>query len=265
MVMSTRGPAASTMTDTRIHALKSRLTSPLWAILASVLFVSAILAVLVYFGIHEELVALIHWAEAQGPWAAVIFILMMAAAVVLLLPGIFFTTGAGFVFGVVEGSVYVVLGTTLGACIAFLAARHLFGRRAARFIVAHSKVSLVNEEMSRHGWKVVLLTRLIPFFPAKLSNYFFGLTSFSFRGFAAGSLVGFIPFSVNNVYLGSIAGDVVTLGQREIGRTPVEWALYGGGFLVTVFTVIYLNRLARRALARYAEGEGAHARGEELS
>lgn len=251
------------MTDTRIHTGHRRLASPLGAILASVLFVTAIVAVLVYFDVHGELVALIRWIEAQGAWAAVIFILVMAAVVVLLLPGIFFTTGAGFVFGVVEGSVYVVLGTTLGACIAFLMARHLFGRRAARFIVSHSKVSLVNEEMSRHGWKVVLLTRLIPFFPAKLSNYFFGLTSFSFRGFAGGSLLGFIPFSVNNVYLGSIAADVATLGALGVGRTPLEWALYGGGFVVTVFTVFYLNRLARRALTRYA-GEDAGDRPEEI-
>ncbi|MDZ7750108.1 MAG: TVP38/TMEM64 family protein [Gammaproteobacteria bacterium] len=250
------------MGETHFHTPGSRFKSPLWAIAASVLFVAAIVGVLVYFGVHEELVALIRWTEDQGPWAALIFILMMALVVVLLLPGIFFTTGAGFVFGVMEGSAYVVLGTTLGACIAFLLARHLFGRRAARFIVAHGKMSVLNDEMSHHGWKVVLLTRLIPFFPAKLSNYVFGLTSFSFSGFAAGSLVGFIPFSVNNVYLGAIAGDVVTLGEREIGRTPLEWALYGGGFLVTVFTVIYLNKLARRALARYAGEEPDDQRGQ---
>ncbi len=245
------------MNALRFSNALGRLRSPLWGILASVGFVAAILAVLMYFDIHRHLVGVLQWVEAQGVWAALIFIAIMALAVVLLLPGIFFTTGAGFVFGVVEGSVYVVTGTTLGACIAFLAARHLFGARAARFIVARSRLSLVNEEMARHDWKVVLLTRLIPFFPAKLSNYFFGLTSFSFRGYAAGSFVGFIPFSVHNVYLGSIAADVAALGNRELGRSPVEWAVYGGGFLATLFAVVYLNRIARRALARYTPGGAA--------
>jgi uncharacterized membrane protein YdjX (TVP38/TMEM64 family) len=234
-----------------VKHLLARCNSPLCGIALSVAFVAVVLAVLMYFDVHRDLVEGLRWVEAQGVWAGLLFTLIMAAAVVLLLPGIFFTTGAGFVFGVVEGSLYVVIGTTLGACIAFLAARHLFGERAARFIVARSRLRLVNEEMARHDWKVVLLTRLIPFFPAKLSNYFFGLTSFSFRGFAAGSLVGFVPFSVHNVYLGSIAADVAALTSRELGRSPLEWAVYGGGFLVTVFTVVDRNRMARRALARY--------------
>jgi len=38
-----------------------------------------------------------------------------------------FTTGVGFVFGVAKGTLCVVLGTTLGATLAFLIARHCFG------------------------------------------------------------------------------------------------------------------------------------------
>lgn len=230
--------------------------SPVWFIAASFLFVSAIVAALWYSGGHEQLVHLLEWVESQGLAASAWFILIMIAVVVFLLPGIFFTTGAGFVFGVVEGSIYVVVGTTLGAAVSFLVARHLFGRRAARFVASRGRLDAVNEEMARYGWKVVMLTRLIPFFPAKLANYFFGLTTFSFRGYVFGSLIGFIPFSVHNVYLGAVAADIATLGEREAGRSPVEWALYGAGFLVTVAAVIYINRLARRALARYGRETG---------
>jgi uncharacterized membrane protein YdjX (TVP38/TMEM64 family) len=229
----------------------ARIQSPLWGIAASILFVAAILGVLVYFGAHEQILRLLKWFDAQGAWVSLLFILIMAAVVVLVLPGVLFTTGAGFVFGVVEGSIYVVTGTTLGAVLAFLIARYLFGQRARQFILARSKLRVLSEELTPHGWKIVLLTRLIPFFPGKISNYFFGLTSFSLRGYAAGSLLGFIPFSVYNVYLGSIVADLSTLDTRDLGRTPLEWGLYGAGFIATVGTVIYLNRLARRALARY--------------
>ena len=105
--------------------------------------------------------------------------------------------------------------------------------------------------MAPHGWKIVLLTRLIPFFPGKLSNFLFGLTNFSFGGFVAGTFLGVIPFSLHNVYLGSLAADLSTLGVRETGRTPLEWTIYGAGFVGTVLAVVFLNRLARRALARY--------------
>jgi hypothetical protein len=61
---------------------------------------------------------------------------------------------------------------------------------------------------------------------------------------------------VHNVYLGALAADIATLGEREAGRSPLEWALYGAGFLVTVAAVVYFNRLARRALADYTRGAG---------
>lgn len=232
--------------------------APLLGILSSIAFVCAILGVLVYFDVHEQLVVLLQWVEEQGPWAAVLFILLMASVVVFLLPGIFLTTGAGFVFGVFEGTVYVVLGTTLGAGVAFLAARHLFGARAREFVLRHNKLNIVSDEMASRAFIVVLLTRLIPFFPSKLSNYFFGLTRFPFGAFMLGSLFGFIPFSLHNVYLGSIAGDLASLMRGDIQRSNLEWALYGGGFIVTVGAIVYFNRLAQRALGRYAgENQGA--------
>ena len=227
--------------------------SPLWIMVASILFVALALAVLVYFGAHEQVLELLTWFDEQGAWAPLLFVLIMAAVVVLLLPGILFTTGAGFVFGVMEGSLYVVAGTTLGAALACLIARHLFGQRARTFVLTHARLRVVSEELTPHGWKIVLLTRLIPFFPGKISNYFFGLTHFSFRGYVGGSLLGFIPFSVHNVYLGSIAADLTTLAARDLGRTPLQWTLYGAGFIATVIVVLYLNRLARRALDRYAK------------
>jgi uncharacterized membrane protein YdjX (TVP38/TMEM64 family) len=177
----------------------------------------------------------------------------MAAVVVLVLPGVLLTTGAGFVFGVVEGTLYVVTGTTLGATLAFLIARHLFGQSAREFIMHRSRLRVVSEDLTPQGWKIVLLTRLIPFFPSKISNYFFGLTPFSLRGYVGGSLLGFTPYSINSVYIGSIAADISTLGARSLGRSPLEWTLYGVGFVVTVFAVVYLNRIARRALAHYTE------------
>lgn len=229
------------------------LQSPLGAIVASILFVAAVLAVLNYFGVDEQVIRLLRWFETQGVWISLLFILIMAAVVLLLLPGVLFTVGAGFAFGVVEGSVYVVIGTTLGATLAFLIARYLFGPRAKQFIMAHSRLRLVSDEVKPYGWKIVLLTRLIPFFPSKLSNYFFGLTSFSLRGYVGGSLLGFIPFSIHNVYLGSIAADLSNLGVQHVGRSPLQWGLYITGFIAAVVAVITLSRLAQRALARYEE------------
>jgi len=224
-------------------------------IAVSTLFVAVILAVLIYFDIQQQALLFLQWLESQGVWASLLFILIMALVVILLLPGVLFTIGAGFVFGVVEGSICVVLGTTLGATLAFLLARYLLGSRARRYMLSHTRLKFFSDELTPEGWKIVMLSRLVPFFPFKLSNYFFGLTPFSMRGFVGGTLLGVIPFSVHNVYLGSIAADVTNLGERHLDRTPIEWALYIGGFLAVLITVLYLKRLAHRALSKYTEQE----------
>lgn len=241
------------MNQTNSRPSARRIKSPLWGIVASVLFIATILALLIHYDVHEQVLDLLQWFDAQGAWASLLFILIMAVVVVLVLPGVLFTTGAGFVFGVVEGSIYVLTGTMLGATLAFLIARNLFGQRARQFIMARSRFRLVSDELTPHGWKIVLLSRLIPFFPSKIANYFFGLTPFSLRAFVGGSLLGFIPFSVYSVYLGSIAADLSTLGARNLGRSPLDWTLYGAGFVAAVLAVVMLSRLARKALARYAE------------
>lgn len=233
----------------------ARLASLGSTIATSILFVGVVVAVLVHYDAQDRVLRLLEWLDAQGAWAPVLFTLVMVLVVVLLVPGVMFTTGAGFVFGVVEGTICVVLGTTAGAGLAFLAARYLFGARVARYVRARSRLQFVSEELSTHGWKIVLLTRLIPFFPFKLSNYFFGLTPLSLRAFLGGTFFGIIPFSLHNVYLGSIAADIVTLGARQAERTRLEWTLYAFGFIATIVVVIYLNRLARRALTEYASQE----------
>jgi uncharacterized membrane protein YdjX (TVP38/TMEM64 family) len=220
------------------------------ALACGFLFTAAVLALLIFFDLHHQVLRLLRWLDAQGDAAPLLFILIMALVMVLLLPGMLFTTGAGFVFGVAKGSAVVVLGTTLGAVLAFLIARHLCGARAARWLRERDRLAALGGELAAQGWKVVLLTRLLPFFPFKLSNYAFGLTPVSLRGFLAGTFIGVIPWSVHNVYLGSIAAELGGMSLREDDRGVFGWSLYAAGFLVTVVAVVYFNQLARRALAR---------------
>lgn len=222
-------------------------------IVASILFVVLVITLLVYLDIHEEVLHFLDWLDAQGIMGPLLFIVLMMLVVVFLLPGVMFTTGAGFVFGVVEGTICVVVGSTLGSMLSFLIARYLLGDRASKYVMRHAKLKLVSEEFTSHGWKIILLTRLVPFFPFKLSNYFFGLTQFSLRGFIVGTFIGIIPLSLHSVWLGSIAAEITVPKIHSMARTPFEWVLYGGGFLVTIGLVFYLNRLAHRALDNYKD------------
>lgn len=217
-------------------------------ILASTAFVGAIVALLIWFDLQSEVVRFLRWLDGLGLWAPVLFTLVMALVVVVLLPGVLLTTGAGFVFGVFAGTLCVVAGTTLGAVIAFLLARRFFGERASRYVLENPRLQMLDANLPPHAFKIVMVTRLIPFFPAKLTNYFFGLTSVSLRDYTLGSLVGFIPLSLHNVYLGAIAAELTTQGLRTADFGEWDWVIYGGGFLLVVGGVVYLGRWAFRTL-----------------
>jgi uncharacterized membrane protein YdjX (TVP38/TMEM64 family) len=234
-------------------------------ILVSIMFVVLVLAGLIFFDVQDQVHALLTWIDRQGLIGPLLFMFVMALVVMLLIPGVMLTTGAGFVFGVIEGSVAVVLGTTLGATVAFLLARYSFGDRAAGIVRRHARLKAISDQFATEGWKIVLVTRLVPFFPFKLSNYVFGLTKIPLRGFVGGTLIGEIPLSVHNVYLGSIAADLAMLGQRQTERTHLEWALYGIGFAVAMFSVLYLGVWAKRVLSTYDHAGHRRSNGDALA
>ena len=188
-----------------------------------------------------------------GVWGPAIFVLLYVAATVLLVPGTILTLGAGAIFGVTQGVVTVSIAATLGATAAFLVGRYLARAAVARRLAAYPAFAAIDAAVAREGWKIVGLTRLSPAFPFILLNYAFGLTRVSLRDYVLASWAGMLPGTVMYVYLGSLAGDLATLGAGEWARTPAEWGLYAFGLLATVAVTVHVIRLARGALHRRIE------------
>jgi uncharacterized membrane protein YdjX (TVP38/TMEM64 family) len=197
-------------------------------------------------GVQAALKAPLEWMQGFGPLAPVLFILAYAAACVLLVPGSLLTLGAGAVFGVVWGSVYVSIASTLGASLAFLAGRHLARNRIERRLAAYPAFAALDKVMARQGWKVILLLRLSPVIPFTLLNYALGLTQVRFREYVLASWMGMMPGTVLYVYLGSIAGEAA----RPSGKSAGEWALWIGGLVATLLVAVLLTRAARKELKR---------------
>lgn len=229
--------------------------SPILLIAVSVLAVSIAVGLMLYFNLDDRIIEVLEWLNDRGWQASLLFILIVAVAIVVLAPGVIFTMGAGFVFGVLKGTLLVLAGTVLGSTLAFLIARYLIGERPSRWLMSHVRPPHLGEVIREEGWRMIMLTRLVPLFPFKLSNYFFGLTPVRLRDFVIGNAIGIIPLTLNNVYVGSIAADLTTLGKMDAGRTPLQWTLYGIGFVLALIGVVGLTRIARRALARKIEKE----------
>jgi uncharacterized membrane protein YdjX (TVP38/TMEM64 family) len=226
-------------------------SSILWSILTGTLLVGLLLAALLYFDLQVPLLAFLDWLQTIGVWALLLFILIDMLLVICLLPSILFTLAAGFLFGPLVGAICVLVATTLGAVSAFLISRHLFSQGVRNYLRHHKKLKVVNDELVDEGWKLILLTRLVPFFPLKLSNYFFGATNFTTADFVIGTFLGIIPNTVFIVYLGSLAADLSMLASGELLRSPNAWGFYVLAFAFMLVTVIYVTKHAQRALLRY--------------
>ena len=212
--------------------------------------VVALLGLSSFLDVQTLLKDALNWIALLGPWGFVLFTALYVLATVLFLPGFILTLGAGALFGVAKGSILVSVASISGATLAFLIGRYLAREWVAGKIEGNEKFEAIDQSVAQEGWKIVGLTRLSPVFPFNLLNYAFGLTQVSLRDYFFASWIGMLPGTVMYVYIGSLAGDLATLGTAQRARTPAEWALYIVGLIATVVLTVYITRIARKALEK---------------
>jgi uncharacterized membrane protein YdjX (TVP38/TMEM64 family) len=197
----------------------------------------------------------LQWIDSLGTVGAIAFIALYIIATVAFLPGTILTLGAGVVFGVVWGSLYVFIGATLGATAAFIVGRYLARNWVNSKISGNKKFAAIDQAVSREGLKIVLLTRLSPMFPFILLNYAFGITGVSLKDYFIGS-IGMIPGTIMYVYIGSLAGNLARIGTETQPANPtIQWVIRIIGLIATVAVTVFVTRLARKALeAEVTEG-----------
>ena len=221
------------------------------------LAVAVVLTGLIYLGVRYDLQDALHqaltWIRDLGAVGPLVFAGIYVIAAVALVPGSILTLGAGVIFGVLKGTMIVAVSATLGATAAFLIGRYLARDWVASKIKENEKFKAIDRGVAEEGWKIVGLTRLSPVFPFNLLNYAFGITRVSLRDYVLASFFGMLPATLMYVYIGSLAGDLATLGAADRSRTTGELALYGVGLVATIVVTVYITRIARNALNQRIE------------
>jgi len=193
------------------------------------------------------------WIEGLGLVGGIAFMGLYILATIAFVPGAALTLGAGVIFGVVLGSIYVFVGATIGAVLAFLVGRYLARDWVSRKLARSPKFAAIDAAVAKAGFKIVLLTRLSPVFPFNALNYAFGVTGVSLRDYTLGS-IGMLPGTVLYVYLGSLAGDLARLGTaNHPPPSLVQWGTWILGLVATIAVTVYATQLARRAIATVIE------------
>lgn len=182
---------------------------------------------------------------------ALVFMVLYTVTTVFLVPGSIPTLAAGAIFGVIKGTAFVSLGSTVGATVAFFLGRYIARDWVRSKIQGRPRFAAVDDAIGREGWKIVGLLRLSPVVPFSLSNYFYGITKVKPLGYILSSWIGMLPGTLMYVYFGSLAGTLAALGtEGETGFTTLEWIFYAVGFVATITVTLFVTRLARRAVNR---------------
>jgi uncharacterized membrane protein YdjX (TVP38/TMEM64 family) len=174
-----------------------------------------------------------------GAWAPLAYMGLYAAGTVLSLPGSLLGLAGGALFGPVWGAVYTLLGATIGAVLAFLAARYV----AADWVAAKAggRLRQIIGGVEVEGWRFVAFARLVPLFPFNILNYALGLTRIRLVEYALTTVICMAPGTIAYTYLG-YAGREALAG----GEAMVQKGLIALGLLAVA---AFLPRLHRRLRA----------------
>lgn len=182
------------------------------------------------------------WVATLGAWAPVAFIGAYVVACVCMLPAFLLTMAAGAVFGLLQGTLLVMAGATLGAVSAFLIGRHLARERVRARVEGHPTLRAIDRAVGEQGLRLMFLLRLSPAIPFVLANYSLGVTRVRLRDFVA-AMPGLLPTVLTYAALGAAAG----MGAAP-GGARVHPAVLAVGVAATVLLGALLARIAQRAL-----------------
>jgi dihydrolipoamide dehydrogenase len=160
-----------------------------------------------------------------------IYALTYIAVTGLSLPGAaILTLAGGAVFGLLWGTVIVSFASTIGATLAFLAARFLF-RDAVKSRFGE-RLQAIDAGVAKEGALYLFTLRLVPVFPFFVINLVMGLTSLKTQTFYWISQIGMLAGTLVYVNAGT------QLGQLESLSGILSPGLIGSFALLGIFPLI---------------------------
>jgi len=181
-------------------------------------------------------------------FALVTFFLTYVAVAGLSLPGAaILTLAGGALFGLMTGFILVSFASTIGATLAFLAARFLL--KDAIETKFGERIRAINEGVRREGAFYLFTLRLVPLFPFFVINLIMGLTPMRVVTFFWVSQLGMLPGTFVFVNAGTQLASVESLSGILSPRLLVSFVLLGVFPLLASKGVDMFK--ARRALKKW--------------
>jgi uncharacterized membrane protein YdjX (TVP38/TMEM64 family) len=203
-----------------------------------VLLAGAFSSVLVYE--PQKLLAHGLPAELSGVAGVLLYAAAYGLCTMAFVPRPFLNLAAGALFGAQLGTVAALAGTAAGAAISFGLGR-LLGQDALRTLLRGRRLQSADGKLSRHGFRSMLVMRLLPGIPFSPSNYAASVSRMGWTGFLAGTTLGSLP---------NTAAYVIAGGTATSPTSPAFLASFAFVVLSAVFGAVMAWR--KRAKLRHA-------------
>lgn len=179
----------------------------------------AVAVVVAFVFLHRYVTFLFDVKEARsfvdsfGVWAPVVMVLLQALQVVLApVPNQLLGAVGGYLFGPWLGTLYNVIGITIGSTVAFWLSRR-FGRAYVEQIVDPETLSSFDEIDDRRALALVFAVFLVPGLPDDVICFGAGLTTVPLWQLIVVAVVGRAP----SVLLANAFGDFLGTGDTTMG------------------------------------------------
>ena len=154
------------------------------------------------------------------------YMLLYILVTALSLPGaVVMTLAGGALFGLGVGFVAISFASSIGATLAFLAARYLLRDSVQRRF--GDRLKAINDGVRKEGAFYLFSLRLVPLFPFFLINLAMGLTPIRTRTYYWVSQLGMIPGTLVYVNAGTQLGQLDSLGGILSPTLLFSFALLG--------------------------------------
>ncbi len=173
--------------------------------------------------------------------APLVFVAVYTVATALALPGSALTLAGGALYGLWPGLLLNWAGAMLGATLGYLLARRLGRDFVARRL--RGRAAALDEGAGRHGFRTILLLRLIPLVPFTALNYAAGLSAVRPRDYLAATAIGILPAAFAYTYF----AEAILAGSLEARRSAYLHVLLAGGLLVALSLLPVVWRRLHRA------------------
>lgn len=140
-----------------------------------------------------------------GPLVLIGFHIMQT--IIFFLPGPFISIAGGYLFGVFWGTIYNIIGSTIGSMSLFFLARR-FGQKLFMKWMDEREYSHIAATVSERGLMAIFFARFIPVFPNDVVTISAGVSPIKTRDFFIVSFIGYIP----TLYIENKFGDQLSHG-----------------------------------------------------